>query len=211
MSELLESSLDYLLNIDYLEASGMIFGLLAVYFLIKENVWTWPFGIAYVLVSFVIFYREELYGDFGLHIVFLILNIYGWWWWTKKPDHNSEELVITTTPLSRQLFIWVLSIPCIYLMGFVLEDFMGSSLPYWDSATTTLSLFGMWLTAKKKIENWHFWLVVDILATGIYFYKGIYFYAFLYMVYIGMAVAGFLAWRNSLNNQLSPSLEKQKA
>ena len=86
-----------------------------------------------------------------------------------------------------------------YLAGKLLVEFTDASLPYWDSTTSVLSITAMWLTAKKKIENWVIWLVVDLLATGIYYYKGLYFYCILYLVYIGMAVAGYLSWRKSMN------------
>lgn len=193
--------LDYLKNIELLEASGLVFGLLAVYFLIKENILTWPAGIAYVLVSFVIFGREKLYGDFALHAVFLILNIYGWWFWAKDSSSKKEaDLPVTTYSVKTQIALWVVSIAGVFVVGYLLS-LSDASLPYWDSATTVLSLTGMWLTARKKIENWHFWLVVDILATGIYYYKGIYFYAALYMIYIVMAVLGFMAWNKTMRAQ----------
>jgi nicotinamide mononucleotide transporter len=85
------------------------------------------------------------------------------------------------------------------VLGFTLHQYTDASLPYWDSTTTILSFTGMWLTARKKIENWVFWFIVDIIATGVYFYKGIYFYAFLYMIYIGMAVSGFITWKKAMN------------
>ncbi|MEM6523638.1 MAG: nicotinamide riboside transporter PnuC [Bacteroidota bacterium] len=193
--------INYLNEIELLEASGLVFGLLAVYFLIRENILTWPAGIAYVLVSFIIFGREKLYGDFALHIVFLILNVYGWWFWAKDTGEKKSELPITTFPLKIQFVLWGVSIVGVFIGGYFLSK-SDASLPYWDSATTVLSLTGMWLTARKKIENWHFWLVVDVLATGIYFYKGIYFYAMLYFIYIGMAVAGFMAWKKTMKNQI---------
>ena len=196
----MNESIEYILNIDLFEASGLVFGLLAVYFLIKENILTWPAGIAYVLVSFVIFGREKLYGDFALHIVFLILNIYGWWFWVKDSGSKESDLPITTFPVGTQVVLWVVSILGIFVTGYFLA-FSDASLPYWDSATTILSLTGMWLTARKKIENRHFWLVVDVLATGIYFYKEIYFYAVLYMIYIAMAVLGFIAWSRTMRMQ----------
>lgn len=205
MSEFFEASRDYLFQMNYLEFIGMIAGFLAVIFLIKENVWTWPLGLIYVVCSFVIFWNAGLFADFVLHIFFFVLNAYGWWVWVKKPTKREEEVVIATTKSSTLLLLWSISIPCIFVMGYVLSFFPESSLPYWDSATTTLSLFGMWLTARKKIENWHFWLVVDILATGIYFYKGLYFYSLLYFVYIGMAVAGFIEWKKLMRSQVAIS------
>lgn len=202
MESLLEDIIKYGSQIDVLEFSGLVFGLLAVYFLIKENILTWPAGIAYVLVSFVIFWQQKLYADFALHIFFLVLNVYGWWYWLRGgKTKEKEEVPITTTPVSRLLLLAFLSILGISVMGTLLTLYTDASVPYWDSATTVLSLTGMWLTARKKIENWHFWFVVDILATGIYFYKGIYFYAILYLIYIGLAIVGYLAWMKTMRSQ----------
>ena len=206
MGGFFESILEYLLNLQYLEALGLVFGVLAVVFLIKGNIWTWPAGIAYVLVSFVIFAEAKLYADFTSHVVFLILNVYGWWYWINGSPKEKEELPISTTPIRTQINLWVISVVMIFLAGLLLNNYTDAALPYWDSATTILSFVGMWLTAKKKIENWHYWLIVDILATGIYFYKELYFYSFLYFLYIGMAVAGFVSWKKTMNNQTPKSI-----
>ena len=84
------------------------------------------------------------------------------------------------------------------ISGFLLEQYTDASLPYWDSATTTMSFAAMWMTARKHLQNWYVWLVVDILSTGIYLYKGIDLYALLYCVYLGMAVIGWRTWRQSM-------------
>ena len=86
----------------------------------------------------------------------------------------------------------------VYIMGTLFRNYTDAAVPYWDSTTTVLSLVGMWLTARKKIESWYYWFVVDILATGIYVYKGIYFYATLYGIYIFLALAGYYSWRKSM-------------
>lgn len=202
MEELINGILNYGRNIDILELLGLIFGLLAVYYLIKENILTWPFGILYVLVSFVIFWQEKLYADFALHVFFLVLNIYGWWYWVEggKPK-NKQEVSISHVSIFRLIFLLIISFLGVTSLGFTLEKYTDASLPYWDSATTVLSLTGMWLTARKKIENWYFWFIVDVLATGIYFYKGIYFYAVLYLIYIGLAIVGFFAWKETMKLQ----------
>ncbi|MTI23300.1 nicotinamide riboside transporter PnuC [Fulvivirga sp. RKSG066] len=202
MNEILEGILSYTSQIDPLELAGLIFGLLAVYFLIKENIWTWPLGIAYVLVSFVIFWEQKLYADFWLHVFFLIMNIYGWWFWLKGNESKKDkEPPITNISLQRLVVLLLISAAGIYGLGTYLSTSTDASLPYWDSTTTILSLTGMWLSARKKIENWYFWFVVDVLATGIYFYKGIYFYALLYMIYIVLAIIGFLEWKKFMLKQ----------
>ena len=208
MSDIIEQALHTASDLDLWGITGLIFGLLAVIFLIKENVWTWPFGILYVLVSFVVFIEQRLFGDFLLHIFFLILNIYGWYYWVKGKNKREHHVPITYSTTTNSILQLLVSAVGILFFGYFLahiekifEGIPASSLPYWDATTSVLSITGMWLTAKKKIENWYYWFVVDVLATGIYFYKGIYFYGILYLVYIILAVLGYLNWKKLYQNQ----------
>lgn len=209
MNQLVEEIVGYALGIERYELLGLIFGLMAVWYLIKESVLTWPAGILYVLVSFVVFWRIQLYGDLLLHVVFLVLNIYGWYFWIFGKHENEEDLPITVYGFKQNMFILLMTLLGIFAFGYFLENIHRiwphipkAALPYWDSTTSMLSVTGIWLMTKKKIENWYYWFAVDVLASGIYFYKGIYFYSFLYGVYIAMAVAGYLAWRKSPNLRL---------
>jgi nicotinamide mononucleotide transporter len=193
----------YIAEIDSIELAGLVFGLLSVWFLIKQNILTWPSGIIYVILSLIIFWKVRLYGDFLLHILFLILNFYGWYNW--KYGKDDEELKVTQLSnfeLIRSLIFTSLGI---VIFGFILSnshqiwaDLPPASLPYWDAATSVMSITGMWLTTQKKIESWYYWLAVDILATGIYAYKGIHFYALLYGVYVFLAVSGYRSWAKDL-------------
>lgn len=190
------------ININWLEISGLIFGLLCVWLLIKENIWNWPAGIIYTLISLFIFYQEKLYADLGLHVIFLIMNIYGWYFWAfgKKKIRKNDDLPVTTSSSKLLLLLTALSGICIFIAGFLLKNYTDASLPYWDTTTSILSLSAMYLTARKKIESWYFWLVVDMIASGIYLYKEIYFYCALYLIYIILAVVGYLSWRKSLKH-----------
>ena len=188
----------YASGLKLLELAGLVFGLLCVWFLIKQNILTWPMGIIYVIISFVIFMQAKLYADFVLHIFFLILNAYGWYNWVGPANHSATQLQVSRARGLHLAGLLVLSIIGILASGKLLVAFTDASLPYWDSTTSILSITAMWLTAKKKIENWMLWLVVDVLATGIYYYKGLYFYCILYLVYIGMAVVGYISWGRSM-------------
>ncbi|MEO9966612.1 MAG: nicotinamide riboside transporter PnuC [Reichenbachiella sp.] len=206
---MIQEIVNYALGIDLYELLGLIFGLLAVWYLIKESILTWPAGILYVLVSFVVFWQIKLYGDLLLHVIFLALNIYGWYFWIYGNKNNSDTLPITVYGWYQNLIILALSILGIFGFGLFLSNIHliwphipEAALPYWDSTTSILSVTGIWLMTKKKLENWYYWFVVDVLACGIYFYKGIYFYSILYGVYIVMAVMGYLAWKKSPNLQL---------
>ena len=209
MNEVINNIVEYAQNMGLLEILGFIFGLLCVYYLIKESILTFVFGIAYVIVSFFVFWEIQFYGDFILHIFFLVLNIYGWYYWVKgKKKNNEDELPVSTLTRKESARYIVISIIGVFLFGYFLDninyfftDIPSSSLPYWDATTSIFSVTSMWLTAKKKIENWHYWLFVDLLASVLYFYKGIYFYSFLYILYIGMVVPGLLAWKKTLLTQ----------
>lgn len=205
-SDILGDIISYVGQIGWLEFGGLVFGLLCVIFLIKENILTWICGIIYVLISFYVFWEARLYGDFILHIFFLILNIYGWYAWVKGSD-RSEQLSVTKQSFSQFMTLAVITLIGIFLFAqFLIQlpiwinGLEPAALPYWDSTTSVLSVTGMWLTARKKIENWYYWLLVDILATGVYYYKGLFFYSLLYFIYIGLAIAGYLAWRKSLES-----------
>ncbi len=209
MDVVISEVIQYCRTIDPLELAGLLFGILAVVFLIKEHILTWPSGIVYVLISFIIFWREQLYGDFLLHIVFLVLNIYGWILWS---GHREEDTsILSIRKLSGRRFVILFLISALGIVVFaqfliyipsMIEGMSPSSLPYWDSTTSVLSVTGMWLTAKKYIDNWYYWFLVDILATGIYIYKGIHFYALLYFIYIGLAIMGYIAWKKSMDQDL---------
>ena len=204
MEQIFQDALNYLVSIDPWELTGLIFGLLAVYLLIKENILTWPAGIIYCLVSFYIFWNAKLYQDFGLTAFFLVMNIYGWYEWAnpKKTKKDSSELPITSLQPKTYLILTGIAVVYISVSGFFFSNYTDASLPYADATTTGLSLIAMWMTAKKKIENWILWFIVDVLATIIYFYKGIYFYSFLYLIYIVMAVSGYMNWKRIREKQV---------
>ena len=191
----------YATHLDGYEAAGLVFGLVCVWLLIKQNIWTWPTGIAYVLVSFVVFYEARLYADLALHVIFLGLNLYGWYYWLRGGTRGDDGVPVTTTAPRLLAALLAASALGIAACGALLATYTDAALPYWDSTTSVLSIAAIWLQARKKLESWIVWLVVDVLATGIYVYKEIFFYAVLYLVYIGLAVAGFRAWRRAMQEQ----------
>ena len=190
--------MELLLEIDWLEAAGLVFGLLAVWLLIKQIIWTWPVGIAYILISLYVFYTARLYADLALHVFYLGMHFYGWYFWLYGKEEDEEELAVTTTPRRHLIILLALSVVAIAVCGTLFDLYTDADLPYWDNTTTVLSVLGLWLHARKKIEAWALWLFIDILASGIYFYKELYFYSALYVIYIGMAVAGHIEWKRSM-------------
>ena len=123
------------------------------------------------------------------------MNIYGWYSWGRPKDILADKLKITKTNLSSWIALLLIAVAYILITGYLFNRYTDASLPFADATTTGLSLIAMWMTARKKLENWILWFIVDILATIIYAIKGLDFYALLYFIYIGLAIAGYLNWR----------------
>jgi nicotinamide mononucleotide transporter len=183
-----------------LEATGLVSGLLCVALLIRQNIWNWPIGLLYSVVSIVVFYRSRLYADLGLHVFYVVMNAYGWYYWgfAKRPV-DSPVVPVTRTPTRIAFALTIVVVCTTAASGLWLSTHTDAAVPYWDSASTMMSFAAMWLTARKYLENWLVWLVVDVLATAIYLYKGLEMYAVLYCIYIIMAFAGWWAWRQSMH------------
>ena len=183
-----------------IEIFGLCTGTLSIALLIKQNIWTWPLGIAYTLASLYIFFTAKLYADFALHIFFLVMSFYGWYYWLQGKNGHDPELPVSNEGkkvLAYSIFICVLAIN---LTGNLFTIYTDADLPYWDNTTSILSILAIWLQGRKKIECWMFWLIIDILSVGIYFYKELYFYTLLYLIYVVMAFLGYKAWRESYRN-----------
>ena len=182
------------------EIFGLCTGTLSIALLIKQNIWTWPVGIAYTFASLYIFFTAKLYADFALHIFFLVMSFYGWYYWLQGKNNHDPELPVSNENkkvLAYSMFICILAIN---LTGNLFTTYTDADLPYWDNTTSILSILAIWLQGRKKIECWIFWLIIDILSVGIYFYKELYLYSLLYLIYVVMAFLGYKAWRESYRN-----------
>ncbi len=195
----MDSVLTAFASLQWLEFIGLVSGLLCVWLLIKENIWTFPIGLVYAVVSVVVMARANLYADTLLNFYYVVMNGYGWYYWSYRGTRSIDDtLIVTNMPLRIGGVLTVLVVVGTVVMGWLLDTRTDADLAYWDSLTTTMSFAAMWMTARKYIENWIVWLVVDVIATIMYVVKGLDFYAVLYGVYLAFAVWGFLAWRRSL-------------
>ena len=195
----MDSVLTAFASLQWLEFIGLVSGLLCVWLLIRENIWTFPIGLVYAVVSVVVMARANLYADTLLNFYYVVMNGYGWYYWSYRGTRSIDDtLIVTNMPLRIGGVLTVLVVVGTVVMGWLLDTRTDADLAYWDSLTTTMSFAAMWMTARKYIENWIVWLVVDVIATIMYVVKGLDFYAVLYGVYLAFAVWGFLAWRRSL-------------
>ena len=201
---------DFLINVaNYFISSpweliGAASGLLCVWLIIRENIWNWPVGLAYALVSLLVFYKARLYSDLVLHVFYVFMNGYGWYYWLRGAGARSSggRLVVARLRKRSASLLGVATVIGIVAMGWLFDYYTDADLAYWDSTTTVMSFAAMWMAAHKYIENWIVWLFIDVLATGIYIFKGIWPYAVLYGLYIPMAVWGWMAWLRSMSSSM---------
>jgi len=190
--------------VSLIEITAALFGLLSVYYTVRERVWCWPTGLVNVMLYVVVFYEAKLYADTLLQIIYIALQLYGWYEWLHGGPAKTE-LRISRSSGGTLAFLLLLSAAGTAGMGYGFDRYTDASLPYWDSAITALSLVAQWLVAKKRLENWVFWIVVDVLAIGVYFTKHLYPTAALYCVFLVMASLGLRAWwRAWTKEQASP-------
>ncbi len=184
-----------------LEVIAMLTGLAGVYLTIRQSVWCFPVGIINVGLYAYIFFSPgvQLYADALLQCIYIILLIFGWYKWSTK---NINEKATVPSRLIRPdaIRVSVIAFTSTILLALFLSRFTNASYPWTDSALTCASLAAQWMIARKFIENWIVWIVVDILYVPLYLVKQLPLTAFLYGIFLLMAVNGYREWKSALNH-----------
>lgn len=180
-----------------IELIAVLFGIACVVLTIRQHVACWPTGLVMVILYIGIFFNARLYSDMGLQVVYVFLQIYGWIHWAKGGSRGNPLPVVLLSKRARLLWS-IVAVAGTLVLGYSMHRWAGAALPYWDALTTVLSLIAQWLLARKALESWLLWITVDIVSIGIYSVKELYLTAGLYMIFFGLAIAGFISWRRNL-------------
>ncbi len=186
---------------NYVEVLGVITGLVYLYFSVRQIIWLWPFGIISSALFILIFFNGKFYADMGLQVYYVGVSIYGWIYWSRGAVDQNEKSTLPVCRISRQLAM-VLSVTGIVIMlgiVYILKNFTDSDVPWGDGFTTAGSIVATWMLARKVLEHWLVWVVVDSVAAGLYFYKGLYPSFLLYLIFTIIAVVGYFQWKRSLS------------
>lgn len=200
---LLEGFASGLQNMTWLEAIAVFFGIASVFYSMREHIWVYPTGIVSTLIYVWICFEFKLYADMGINAYYFAMSIYGWFIWT-HPKKNQEILPVTWLDSRGWLYsagLFAISYPSLV---FVLGNFTDSDVPYLDSFTTASAFVGMWLMAKKKVENWIFWIITDLVSVPLYFYKGLLLTSFQFLFFTVLATMGLFAWIKSAKTYANP-------
>ena len=184
----------------WLEAVAVFFGLASVYYSMKENILVFPTGIVSTLIYVWICLQVKLYADMGINAYYFTMSIFGWYIWS-RPKPGDEKVPVTWLDRKGVFSSLGLFLGSYGILYFVLRHFTDSDVPYWDSFTTSSAFVGMWLMAKKKVENWIAWIVTDLVSVPLYLYKGLLLTSFQFLVFTVLAVLGLIAWIKSANVQ----------
>ena len=181
------------------EIVAVIFGLLSVWFSKNNNILVYPTGMISTSIFTYLLFKWGLLGDMMINAYYFIMSIYGWYIWTRKKNN-------IVTPISKisnyekkiSLFIFISSLIFVYGI-YNYFDKWGSLTSYIDNITTAIFFVGMWLMAKRKIENWIFWIIGDVISVPLYFYKGLTFTSLQYFIFTIIAISGYYSWKKILN------------
>ena len=180
---------------------AVLLGVAEVLFARVNNIWLYPTGIAGILISIYLLLVVQLYAESALNLYYLVMSVYGWVYWVKK---KNEPPVKITWCNGRE---WVISLTITFvgwlILYLLLKNFTPSNVPVWDAWVSSSAWAGMWLLARRKIENWIFLNVSNLFAIPLLFYKGLPMFAVLTLFLFVVAFWGFFEWRNILKKEKS--------
>ena len=194
----------------WLEILGTLSGIVCVWLLIKESVLTFPIGLLYAVITSAVVIEARLYADLVLNLYFVLMNGYGWYFWIRGAEERQIEgkLLVASIPRNELAFAAMAMILGTLAVGYFFSAYTDADFAYWDSLTTVASFAAMWMTARKYLESWILWFLIDVLQIALYAVKGfsgspgLYFYSFLYFVYLWMALLGWRSWSRSIVKQV---------
>lgn len=182
----------------WLEVVAVFISLAMVGCNIREIHWAWPLAIVASLMYFALFWRSRLYGEAGLQIFFVMLAGWGWWQWLRGARPDGSPLRVAT--LSRRG--WIMTTAAFAALwpatALLLDHATDSDVPWWDAFPTALSVVAQFLLARKYLENWTGWIVVNAVSVSLFLYKGLWLTVILYALFIALSVIGWHAWRRRL-------------
>ncbi len=187
----------------FLEITAVVFGLLSVWFAKKDNILVFPTGIISTFIYVYLLWKWELLGDMMINAYYLLMSVYGWFLWTRKRNNKTVNPItkMTKKEVVKAFVIFVLTLLFVVFIYIYFNKFT-TLTSYLDTFVTGLFFVGMWLMAKRNIENWVLWIIGDLFSIPMYFVKGYTFTSLQYVLFTIIAFYGYKEWKNILNNNL---------
>jgi len=183
-------------------AAGL--GVINVGLLVRRSIWNYPFALAMVTLYFFVFYEAKLYSDMLLQPFFFAINLFGWWNWLNAKRATGEVQVGLLSLRARLL--WAAgTVAGSLAWGMAMHRFTDAAYPFIDAFVAGASISAQILLARRKLENWPVWILVDVVAIGLYWSRDLHYTAGLYCLLLILSIAGFIDWRRKLLAQARPA------
>ena len=187
-----------------MEGAAAALALAYLVLAVRESVWCWPCAIASTALYMVVFHDVNLFMESLLNAYYLAMAVVGWVHWRRRAGADGGPAPVVQYTWPRHVLAIAVIALLVVVVGAQLER-TAQDYPYLDTFTTVSALWATWLTARKVLENWYYWLVIDTLSIGLYLAKGLVLTAALFVVYIVLVVFGWRRWRRSLLAQRQPA------
>jgi nicotinamide mononucleotide transporter len=181
----------------WLEFIAVITGIASVIFSRKENILVYPVGMVSTGIFIWLYITHGLYADASVNFYYTVMSIIGWIMWSRKSE-GKPVLFITASSKRDWRNSLIFFFCCWFILYFLLSHFTDSTVPIADSFTSAAAFTGMWLMNKKKLENWTWWIITDLASIPLNFYKHLVFTSFQYLVFLILAVMGYITWRKKI-------------
>ena len=190
---------DYPTHEIIMEVTAIIFGLFSVWYAKKNNIWVFPTGIINTAIYVYLLWKWSLLGDMMINFYYVVMSIYGWYHWTRKKGDVVEFPISRMNTYEKKVsaVIFVLTIGFVVAVYTFFDKFTHWT-SYVDTLVTGIFFVGMWLMARRKIENWILWIIGDIISIPMYFVKGYSFTSIQYLIFTIIAIFGYLEWKRTL-------------
>ena len=195
-----------LLQTTWLEFVAVFAGIASVWYSKKENVLVYPVGLINTIIYTYLSFSAKLFGEATVNLYYTIMSLYGWWIWVKK-DNQEQNLQISNSTRKEWLvqigFFVVCYITIYFSLDYLKKAFAPGAIPWADALASAAAFTGMWLMTRKKIENWFWWILTNIVSIPLYYVKGYVFTSVYYFVLLILAIWGWIEWKQKLDNKNS--------
>lgn len=188
-----------------LEFIAALFGVLNIVLIVKRSVWNFPAALVMVTFTAIVLWNVQLYSDAGLQLFFFIVNLIGWRLWARHKGVEGEVIVARLGLAGQMAWIGV-ALLAIWGWGWFMAMNTNASSPWWDASVAMLSVVAQILMTRRYINNWHWWVVVNLISIGLYWQKQLYWFTGLYALFLGMAIWGLIEWRRAEARQRAGAL-----
>jgi len=186
--------------LQWLELAAVALAVLYLLLAIRQNIWCWAAAAVSTALYLFIMYAARLYAEAALQIFYLAMAAYGWYQW-RRGGANHQGVEVSTWPMRKHLIAALVVFTLVLISGGLLQRFSDAALPFADAFTTWGAVVATWMVARKILENWIYWFVIDAVSVYLYVSRELYFTSVLFVAYLVMIVFGYRSWKRSMLEQ----------